>query len=216
MTTFDLDTVDTLLSTTRAVRKRLDLERDVPDDVILECVRLSQQAPTGSNMQNWRWLIIRDAATRQGLADLYRAGGGEYLAAASAQATEGQIGRVMSSATYLADRLQDVPTLVIPCVKGRLTSENSVADWSGMMGSIYPAIWSFQLALRSRGLGSALTTLHLNKEQEAAELLGIPDNVMQVALLPVAYTVGTDFKPAERPPAERIVHWDRWGAKHQP
>ena len=88
MTTFDLDTVDTLLSTTRAVRKRLDLERDVPDDVILECVRLSQQAPTGSNMQNWRWLIIRDAATRQGLADLYRAGGGEYLAAASAQATE--------------------------------------------------------------------------------------------------------------------------------
>jgi nitroreductase len=214
MTEFDLDTVDTLLSTTRAVRKRLDLHRDVPDDVILECIRLSQQAPTGSNMQNWRWLVVRDAETRRALADLYRAGGGDYLAAASAQATEGQIGRVMSSATYLAEHLQEVPVHVIPCVKGRLTPDNSVADWSGMMGSIYPAIWSFQLALRSRGLGSALTTLHLNNEREVAEVLGVPDNIMQVALLPVAYTVGTDFKPADRPPPERIVHWDRWGEKH--
>jgi nitroreductase len=213
MTEFDLDTVDTLLSTTRAVRKRLDLDRDVPDDVILDCIRLSQQAPTGSNMQNWRWLVVRDADTRRALADLYRAGGGDYLAAASAQATEGQIGRVMSSANYLAERLQDVPVHVIPCVKGRLTSDNSVADWSGMMGSIYPAIWSFQLALRSRGLGSALTTLHLNKEREVAAVLGIPDTVMQVALLPVAYTVGTDFKPAHRTPPVRIVHWDRWGEK---
>jgi nitroreductase len=213
MTAFDLATVDALLSTTRAVRKRLDLDRDVPDEVILDCVRLSQQAPTGSNMQNWRWLVVRDAGTRQALADIYRAGGGEYLAAASAQATEGQIGRVMSSASYLAERLQDVPVHVIPCVKVRMTSENSVADWTGMMGSIFPAIWSFQLALRSRGLGSALTTLHLNKEREAAELLGIPENVMQVALLPVAYTVGTDFKPADRPPPERIVHWDHWGEK---
>lgn len=213
MTTFDLDTVDTLLSTTRAVRKRLDLERDVPDDVILDCIRLSQQAPTGSNMQNWRWLVVRDADRRQALADIYRAGGGDYLAAASATATEGQIGRVMSSASYLAEQLQDVPVHVIPCVKGRLTPENTVGEWSGMMGSIYPAIWSFQLALRSRGLGSALTTLHLNREREAAELLGIPDNVMQVALLPVAYTVGTDFKPADRPPPERIVHWDHWGTK---
>ncbi len=214
MTEFDLDTVDTLLSTTRAVRKRLDRDRDVPDDVILECIRLSQQAPTGSNMQNWRWLVVRDAETRRALADLYRAGGGDYLAAASARATEGQIGRVMSSATYLAEHLQEVPVHVIPCIKGRLTPDNSVADWSGMMGSIYPAIWSFQLALRSRGLGSALTTLHLNREREVAEVLGVPDDVMQVALLPVAYTVGTDFKPADRPPPERIVHWDRWGEKH--
>ena len=213
MTTFDLDTVDTLLSTTRAVRKRLDLERDVPDDVLVDCIRLSQQAPTASNMQNWRWLIVRDPATRQALADLYRDAGGDYLAAAAAQATDGQTNRVMTSATYLAERLQDVPVHVIPCLKARLTSNNSLADWSSMMGAIYPAVWSFQLALRSRGLGSALTTLHLYKEREAAELLGIPDDVMQIALLPVAYTVGTDFKPADRPPVERIVHWDEWGAK---
>ena len=210
---FDLDTVDELLSTTRAVRKRLDLDRDVPDDIVLECIRLSQQAPTGSNMQNWRWLIVRDADTRHALADLYRSAGGEYLAAAEATASEGQIKRVMSSANYLAENLEKVPVHVIPCAKGRLTSENSVGDWSGMMGSIYPAIWSFQLALRSRGLGSCLTTLHLGKEAEAAELLGMPDDVMQVALLPVAYTKGTDFKPADRPPVERIVHVDRWGNK---
>lgn len=210
---FDLATVDELLSTTRAVRKRLDLDRDVPDDVLLECIRLSQQAPTGSNMQNWRWLIVRDPEIRHGLAELYRSAGGEYLAAAEATASEGQIKRVMSSANYLAENLEKVPVHVIPCAKGRLTSDNSVGDWSGMMGSIYPAIWSFQLALRSRGLGSCLTTLHLGHEAKAAELLGIPDGVMQVALLPVAYTKGTDFKPADRPPVERIVHIDRWGNK---
>ncbi len=214
MTSFDLSVTDALLSTTRAVRKRLDLERDVPDDVILDCIRLSQQAPTGSNMQNWRWLVIRDADTRRTLADLYRAAGGEYLALASAGAPEGQVGRILSSANYLAERLQDVPVHVIPCAKGRLTPDNTAAEWTGMMGSIHPAIWSFQLALRSRGLGSVLTTLHLGREREAADLLGIPDDVMQIALLPVAYTIGTDFKPADRPPVERIVHWDHWGSKH--
>lgn len=210
---FDLATVDHLLSTTRAVRKRLDLERDVPDDVVLDCIRLSQQAPTGSNMQNWRWLVVRDADTRAALAELYRAAGGDYLAAAAANVGEGQTKRVMSSATYLAEHLGEVPVHVIPCVKGRIETAG-VAEWSGMLGSIYPAVWSFQLALRSRGLGSCLTTLHLGKEREAAELLGIPDDVMQIALLPVAYTVGTDFKPADRAPVERIVHVDRWGQKH--
>lgn len=213
MTTFDLDTVDTLLSTTRAVRRRLDLERDVPDDVILDCIRLSQQAPTASNMQNWRWLVVRDPDRRRALADLYREAGGGYLEAAAAQATEGQTGRVMTSALHLAERLQDVPVHVIPCLKARLTSGNSLTEWCSMLGAIYPAVWSFQLALRSRGLGSTLTTLHLVREREAAEILGIPDDVMQVALLPVAYTVGTDFKPADRPPPERIVHWDHWGEK---
>lgn len=210
---FDLDDVDRLLSTTRAVRKRLDFDRDVPDDVLYECIALSQQAPTGSNMQNWRWLIVRDPDTRKALADLYRAGGGDYLAAAAETATAGQIKRVMSSATYLAENLEHAPVHVIPCAKGRLGPDNSVGEWAGMMGSIFPAVWSFQLALRSRGLGSTLTTLHLNKEAEAAELLGIPDDVMQVALLPVAYTKGTDFKAAERRPPQHICHLDRWGTK---
>lgn len=214
VTTFDLGQVDTLLSTTRSVRKRLDLERDVPDDVLLECIRLSQQAPTGSNMQNWRWLVIRDPGTRKALAELYRAAGGEYLAAAAATAGEGQTGRVIDSANYLAQHLEEVPVHVVPCLKGRVQS-SSVGEWSGMLGSIYPAIWSFQLALRSRGLGSCLTTLHLGKEEEAASLLGLPENAMQIALLPVAYTIGTDFKPADRPPVERIVYHDRWGQKRE-
>lgn len=210
---FDLDTVDALLSTTRAVRKRLDLERDVPDDVLLDCIRLSQQAPTGSNMQSWRWLIVRDPESRRQLAQIYRDAGGDYLAAAAKTATEGQIGRVMDSANYLAQHLEEVPVHVVPCVKGRLTSDNSAGEWCSIMGSIFPAVWSFQLALRSRGLGSCLTTLHLFAEERAAEVLGIPPDVMQVALLPVAYTVGTDFAPAERPPVERIVSFDRWGEK---
>ena len=125
---------------------------------------------------------------------------------------DGKNKRVMSSATYLAEHLAEVPVHVIPCAKGRLTGDD-VGMWSGMLGSIYPAVWSFQLALRSRGLGSCLTTLHLGKEAEAAALLGIPDDVMQIALLPVAYTIGTDFKPADRGPVERIVHVDSWGNK---
>lgn len=210
MTDFDLATVDALLSTTRAVRKRLDFERDVPNTVLNECLALSQQAPTGSNMQNWRWMVIRDAAKKAAIAEYYRDGGGEYLAAAAAMQMEGQTGRVIDSANYLANNMQHSPVLVIPCLLGRLSSDNSVSDWAGMMGSIFPAIWSFQLALRSRGLGSCLTTLHLAKEAEVAELLGIPDYVMQVALLPVAYTKGTDFHPAARPPVAEITHWDAW------
>lgn len=212
MTTFDLDQTDLLLSTTRAVRKRLDTERDVPDDAVLECIRLSQQAPTGSNTQNWRWIVVRDEAKRARLAELYREGGGEYLAAAARDA-DGQTGRVLNSALYLAENLQHMPVHVIPCMKGRIPDGAPAGMWSGAMGSVYPAIWSFQLALRARGLGSCLTTLHLGKEAEAAELLGIPDDVMQIALLPVAYTKGTDFKPAQRPPVERIVHVNTWGNK---
>lgn len=210
---FDLTTVDALLSTTRAVRRRLDLERDVEEDVLLDCIRLSQQAPTGSNSQQWRWLIVRDPDLRRSLADLYRDGGGEYLRSAAATTEPGQTKRVLNSAVYLAEHLEEVPVHVIPCLKGRLGEGNGLIEWSSTLGSIYPAIWSFQLALRSRGLGSCLTTLHLAKAAEAATLLGLPDDVMQIALLPVAYTKGTDFRPAERGPVERIVHVDRWGEK---
>lgn len=209
MTDFDLDTVNTLLSTTRAVRKRLDLDRDVPDDVLLDCIRLSQQAPTGSNMQNWRWMIVRDADKRARIAELYRQHAEPYLNA-SAETAEGQGKRVMTSALYLAEQLEKVPVHVIPCVKGRLPEGSPGGMWIGMMASIFPAVWSFQLALRSRGLGTCITTLHLGSEAEVAELLGIPDNVMQVGLLPVAYTKGTDFKPAQRPPVNSIVHTDTW------
>ena len=207
---FDIAMTDALLSTTRAVRKRLDLERPVPRAVVDECLELAVQAPTGSNSQTWRWVVVDDAGKRRALADLYRKGAEPYLSGASEQAGDAQTRRVFDSAMYLMDRLQDVPVHVIPCLAGRPEANAPVAVLGGLFGSIYPAVWSFQLALRARGLGSTFTTLHLVQEEAAAELLGIPDNVMQVALLPVAYTKGTDFKPAKRPPVANITHWNQW------
>lgn len=207
---FDLTQTDALLSTTRAVRKRLDFDRDVSDDVVLECLQLATQAPTGSNQQGWRWLVIRDADKKEALADMYRRAGGEYLAAAAENATgDSQTDRVIDSANFLAQNLAQAPVLVIPMIIGRLEDGNTNAA-AGLFGSIIPAIWSFQLALRSRGLGSCYTTLHLGLEDEASELLGIPSHMTQAALLPVAYTKGTDFKPAARPPVESITYLDTY------
>ena len=213
-TPFDLAITDKLLSTTRAVRRRLDLQRPVEREVILDCLRLAQQAPTGSNRQGWSWLVISDGETKRALADLYRRNADKYLsdgAVAAARSGAAQDERVFNSAIYLAENLQDVPVHVIPCIEiGHLPEKIPPAAWAGVMGSIFPAVWSFQLALRARGLGSAITTLHLASADEAAKLLGLPETVMQVALLPVAYTKGWDFKPAERPPVETITHFDRW------
>ena len=207
--TLDIDTCDELLATTRAVRRRLDLTRPVPREVIEACLELAVQAPTGSNSQTWRWLVVDDADKRQALADLYRRGGEAYLTTAGETAS-GQTARVFRSALYLMEHLHEVPVHVIPCLYGRPRDGASVSHLGGYFASIYPAVWSFQLALRARGLGSCLTTLHLGFEKEAAEILGIPDDVVQTALLPVAYTLGTDFKRAARPPVGGITHWNNW------
>jgi nitroreductase len=209
---FHLAETDRLLSTTRAVRKRLDLAKPVERRVILECIRLSMQAPTGSNAQSWRWLVVTDKAKRAELARIYKEVGDQYLEMArnNVPAGDAQTKRVYDSAFWLKDHLHEVPVHVIPCVVGRLPEGAPVGMGAAVFGSIFPAIWSFQLALRSRGLGSALTTLHLFREQEAAKLLGIPENVMQVALLPVGYTKGTDFKVTQRPAPETITSFDQW------
>jgi len=206
---FDLSQTDALLSTTRAVRKRLDFDREVPDEVLFDCLQLAVQAPTGSNSQGWRWMVIRDQAKKEALAEMYVRGGGEYLKAASQNAEPGsQESRVFTSAQYLAEHLAECPVLVIPLVIGRV--DGTTVNAAGLMGSILPAVWSFQLALRSRGLGTCFTTLHLGLESEAAALLGIPDHMTQCALLPVAYTKGTDFKPASRPPVSVITYLDTY------
>ncbi len=210
---FDLAMTDELLGTTRAVRKRLDLTREVPRDLIDECLELAVQAPTGSNSQTWRWVVVDDVNQRKALADLYRKGAEGYLSEAGAQAEgsgDNQTQRVFSSAMYLMEHLHEVPVHLIPCVQGRPPEPVALTMASGLYGSIYPAVWSFQLAARARGLGTALTTLHLIHEKEAAEVLGLPDDVLQVALLPVAYTIGTDFKRAQRPPVANITHWNKW------
>ena len=209
--TIDTEATDHLLSTTRAVRRRLDLERPVEKSVILDCLRLAVQAPTASNAQDWRWVVVTDPDKKSELARMYSEGGSEYLKAAAANSTEPQTKRVYQSALYLTEVLGRVPVHVIPCIQGRVDNAPNMMA-AARYGSIIPAAWSFMLALRSRGLGSAWTTLHLFQEKEAAALLGIPDDMTQVALIPVGYITGGGLKPAERPPVEGITYWDTWGA----
>jgi nitroreductase len=187
MSPLDLASIDHVLATTRSVRKRLDFDRPVEPEVIEECLRLAIQAPTGGNTQGWRFIVVTDASKRLALAELYREVAGPYLRAGLGDPTEvsAQQTRVIDSATYLAERLHEVPVHVIPCLYGALDSLPNFAA-AGSYGSIIPAMWSFQLALRSRGLGSVLTTLHLPNEARAAELLEIPEGVTQVGLIPVA------------------------------
>jgi nitroreductase len=187
------------------VRKRLDLTRAVPRSVILECLGLAVQAPTGSNAQTWRWIVVGDPAVRQALADLYRRPGRASSPFPSPTVPEtDQQRRVGDSARYLSEHLHEVPILVVPCVE----ETGGAAGWAP---SIYPAVWSFMLALRSRGLGSCLTTVHLGHKEEAAQLLGVPAGYAQTCLLPVAYYTGDDFRPAVRRPAEEVTYWDHWG-----
>jgi nitroreductase len=206
---------DQVLTTTRAVRKRLDLERPVEPAVISECIELAAQAPIGSNIHSWRFLVVTDPELRTAIGGYYRRGASEYLAAGRARASTPAQRRVSDSSTYLMENFHRVPVHVLALMKGRPPRGDDQA-LAGYYGSVMPAIWSFALALRSRGLGSAWTTLHLAYEREVAELLGIPDNVTQVALLPVAYTIGQDFKPAARPPLERLASWNRYGDSAPP
>ena len=204
----DVAAADELLTTTRAVRKRLDLERPVPRDLIMQCVDVAQQAPTGGNRQGWGFVVVTDEAKRALLAELYCRVGADYLRTLRQEARDPQTARVYDSAVYLSDVLARVPVHVIPVIQGRAAEQPIAA--ASLYGSIIPAAWSFMLAARARGLGSVWTTLHLVHEQEAAALLGIPDDYTQAALIPVAFFTGDSFRRAERPPPETITHWDGW------
>ena len=210
---FDLSQTDKLLTTTRSVRKRLDLERPVPREVVLECLDIALQAPSGGNSQPWRWLIVDDPDVKKRVAELYQRSHDPYMAAnremAEAAGRTEVMAKIMDSSQYLSDHMAEVPVMVIPCLLSR-PEGLSQAEVAGFYGSILPAAWSFMLALRSRGLGAAWTTLHLAFEQEAREILGVPETVTQTALLPVAYYTGEDFKPAPRQPAEKVTYFNGW------
>jgi nitroreductase len=207
-----------LLTTTRAVRKRLDLTKPVEREVIEECIAIAQQAPTASNMQNWHFVVVTDSDKKAALAELYRKGQEIYIKQPTAvsnvkfddpkrNATQE---RITSSGKYLVERLKDVPVHVIPCIEARTEGQPIVVQ-SAVWGSVAPAAWSFMLAARSFGLGTSWTSLHLFFEEEAANILNIPHKqVMQAALIPVAYTKGTDFKPAPRDPVRKMIHWNTW------
>ena len=208
--------VDEVLTTTRSVRKRLDFDKPVSHEVLMECLNLALQVPTGSNSQGWQWVFVEDAEKKKAIGDIYLANARGYLSAPSAEYPEGdtrgeRMGLVRDSATYLAEHMHEAPVLMIPCIQGRdhQTPLGAVSFWA----SLFPAAWSFCLALRSRGLSSCWTTLHLLRdgERQAAEVLGIPyDKYSQGGLFPIAYTKGTDFRPAKRLPAEQVTHWNTW------
>jgi len=203
-------TPDELLSTTRSVRRRLDFDRPVERELLDECLALAQQAPNASNSEPWRFVVVTEEATRAKLADCYRTGWSAYRKEIDGHAREATDPPVLDSAQYLADRFHEVPVMVLPCLVPRADSAPS-ARQAGLYGSVIQAAWSFQLAARARGLGTCWTTLHLPRERDAAELLGIPyERVQQVALITVGYTLGTDFKPGRRVALERVVRYERW------
>jgi nitroreductase len=213
--TIDL-TVDEVLSTTRSVRKRLDFDKPVSREVLMECLDLALQAPTGSNAQGWQWLFIEDDDKKKAIGDIYLERARPYLSTPKPAYPEGdtrgeRMPKVVDSAMYLAEHIHQAPVLLIPLLEGR--DDRSPLGGVSFWASLFPAVWSFCLALRSRGLGSCWTTLHLvdDGEREAAEVLGIPyDKYSQAGLFPIAYTKGTDFKPAKRLPAENLTHWNTW------
>ena len=210
-------TADEVLRTTRAVRRRLDFDRPVPESLLRECVALAVQAPTGSNMQTWQFVLVTEQPKIEAIADCYRRGFNAYRDSPmyAGRLTEGvsagraaQQARVAASAEYLAENMHRSPVLFIPCIVGRSDSPQGLVSQAA---SIIPAAWSFMLAARERGLGTCWTTLHLLHEREVAEIVGIPyDEVRQFALSPVAYTIGADFKPATRAGIDAVISWNSW------
>lgn len=207
-------TADEVLTTTRTVRRRLDLDRAVPLGVVRECLEVALQAPSGSNRQTWHWVVVTDQEQRRAIGEYYRRSVAAYLDSPGAAGklyaddpSRSQVQqRVGGSVEYLGEHLGEVPVHVIPCLKGRLPRGNQAGFW----GSVLPAAWSYMLAARARGLGTAWTTLHLAYEREISELLGLPDDVHQAVLIPTAYYTGTSFRPAARQPLDEILHLDRW------
>ncbi|WP_326567729.1 nitroreductase family protein [Amycolatopsis rhabdoformis] len=210
-------TPEELLTTTRAVRKRLDLSRPVPSELIEKALTIALQAPSGSNREHWHWVVVTDPDQRAAIGSLYRRATHEYMASSgfagklyaddpSRAAVQHRVG---SSVSYLADRMGEVPVLLIPCLETS-SAELPAGNQAGMWASLLPAVWNYMLAARSLGLGTAWTTLHLAYEEEAAEVLGLPENVHQAALIPTAYYTGETFKPAVRQPLASVLHVDRW------
>jgi nitroreductase len=212
---------DQLLTTTRAVRKRLDLTRPVERPVVEECIAIAMQAPSGSNRQTWQWVLVDDPGTKEQLADLYREVFDAYSPAAPVQYAADDTRaerkeRINESARYLRDRYHEVPVILLAYQLGR-PSEMPLGSQPGWWGSVIPAVWSFMLALRARGLGSVWTTMTCRREREVGDVLGVPQDLGDpakeytlVGMFPVAYTIGTDFKSAPRLDPADVIHWNHW------
>ncbi len=225
----DVAAIDHILTTTRSVKKRLDFTRPVETEIIERCIEIALQSPTGSNFQGWHFMVVMDAEKRAALAEVYRRGRQSLAAAMGGNSPRfreddprfAQWPGMVGASDYLHDHMHEAPVHILTCVEGEmeevlnLYAPDKFRSFynATLYGSILPAAWSLMLALRARGIGSAYTTAHLAHEKEAAQVLGIPDHVIQGALLPVAYYTGTDFKPAKRRPAGEVTHWDEWGQR---
>jgi len=208
-------TPDELLTTTRSVRKRLDLARPVPLDLVKQCLEIALQAPNGGMREGWHWIVVTDPLVRAQIGDFYRRSTESYLASAAADPSRGAwvgseiMARVTSSTAYLAQHMGEVPVQVIACLTVQ-SAWRAGESQAGLWGSLLPAVWNYMLACRARGLGTAWTTLHLAYETEIAGLLGLPDDIRQGALIPTAYYTGGTFRPAVRRPLADVLHVDRW------
>lgn len=209
MSTFDIAEVDRLLTTTKQVRKRLDLGRPVPRELLLDCVDIASHAPMGGNIQANRWIVIDESGLKDAIAGHYRDVGYDYLDREMAGVDDPRQMRIADSARYLCDHIHEVPALVMALRLG-VVAGDSRGETAAFFGSVAPGVWSFQLAARARGLGSAWTTFTTDRRSEMGELLGIPDTVTQVALLPVGYFTGESFVAAPRRPASEITYFNRW------
>lgn len=207
---FDVAQIDEVLATTRAVRRRLDLDRPVEVQVLLDCIDIAEQAPTGGNLSSRRWVVVRDQAVKNELGQLYREAALGFLSGA-AEGLRGSGDRnekVLASAAFLAEHLAEVPAIVIPTIIGR----HDGSGRPGLFDSVIQAAWSFCLALRARGLGTTWVTAALADTARVKNILNIPDDLTEIVLFPVAYTKGTDFKRAPRLPARTITYFDRFGS----
>ena len=223
----DLASIDHVLTTTRSVKKRLDFSRPVDPEAIQRCIEIALQSPTGVNSQGWYFLVVTDPDKRLALGEVYRRAMRDYVEFQNQQPPQyptdslraGQWQRMLDASMYLNEHVHEAPVHIIPCINTRVkdypllfqSPTPSSFYHASLYGSILPAAWSLMLALRARGLGSAWTTVHLVYEKEAAEILDIPDTILQAALLPVAHFTGDDFRPAKRLPVEEVTYWNGWG-----
>lgn len=215
----DVQLCDRLLTTTRSLRKRLDLTKDVPTEIIEECLDIAVQSPTGTNTQKWHFVVVRNSDKRKQVAEIYKKAFELYWADikkaernTQTQPLSTENKRMFESARYLADHLGKVPVLLIFCLEEDMR-DMSPFHQATAYGSVLPAAWSFMLAARARGLGSCWTTLHLKYAFDVSSLLGIPDTVTQCVLLPVAYSTVAELKVAKRSPAKDVTHWDCWNGQ---
>ena len=198
----DLESVDRVLSSARSVRRKLDFERPIEPGILLDCIDIATQAPLGLGGESWRFIVVTEEHSKQRIAEVYRNVMGTLQSDLSLQ--------VKPTQQSLMDRLHEMPALVFVCYNGAVP-EAELAGQVGLFGSVLPAAWSLMLALRARGIGATWTSLLASRQAEVAEILDIPDGVMQMVMLPVGYLKQATLRRANRKPPQQVTYWERYG-----